>query len=146
MASVSVLVGVEEEPLELLVVETKRDSGGTSDGLIGEDVGAQLGRVSLVSISLGAGAANLGASTDDTSVDAARDAVLELNVDLGESELFSFVGGVLLDISTGRAVNHLSHLEALDGLVLRHNPAAVDASNHVGVTLVLLSSSVVSSL
>ena len=101
MASMLIFVCIYEEPLELLIVETKRDGGGTGDCLISEDVGAQLRGVSLESISLGASAANLGASTDDTSVDAARDAVLLLNVDLGESELWLGVGGVLLDISAG---------------------------------------------
>lgn len=78
-------------------------------------------------------------------MDAARDAVLLLDVDLGERKKTTFISGIFLDISTRRTVDHLSHLEALDGLVLGHTSAAVDAPHYVAVSLVLLPSSVVPS-
>ena len=56
------------------------------------------------------------------------------------------VGVVLLDISSGGSVDHVSHLESLDGLVLWVDSTAVEASNDIGVTLVLFTSSVISSL
>ena len=143
----SVLISVSAfEELEHLGLIAEGDSGGTSDGLNGVDVASETGSVSLVSSSFDTGTANAGTSAHDTGVDAARDAVLLLNVDLGQVESVGGVRGVLFDISSRRSVNHLSHLEALDGLVLGHTAGAVDASDHVRMTLVLLPSSVVPSL
>lgn len=143
----SVLISVSAfEELEHLGLIAEGDGGGTSDGFNGVDVAPETGRVSLESSSFDSSAANAGASAHDTGVDAARDAVLLLNIDLGQVESGVGVRGVLLDISSGRSVNHLSHLEALDGLVLGHTAGAVDASDHVRMSLVLLPSSVVPSL
>jgi hypothetical protein len=143
VASVLISVSASEE-LEHLVGFAEGDSGGTSDGFNGVDVAAKLGGVSLVSIAFDSGTANGGAGAHNTSMDAAGDAVLLLDVDLGQGE--GLVSGVLLQVSSGGAVNHLSHLEALDSFVLGHTAGAVQASDHVGMTLVLLPSSVVSSL
>ena len=136
-----------EELLHLLfVTEAKGDGSGTSDGVRGEDVAAQLGRVSLVSVTLGASTAGLGAGTHDTRVDGAGDAVILLDVDLGHLEDGLIVGGVLLDISARRAIDEIPGLETSNGLVLGHSSSTEDASNSLRDTLVLLSSSVVPSL
>ena len=127
-ASLLISVSASEE-LEHLVVIAEGDSGGTSDGFNGVDVAAQLGGVSLVSIAFDSGTAYAGAGAHNTSVDAAGDAVLLLDVDLGQGE--GLVSRVLLQVSSGRTVNHLSHLEALDSLVLGHTTGTVQASNHV---------------
>ena len=124
----------------------ERKSSSTSDGFIGVDVGSQLGSVSLVSISLSSSTANAGTSAHDTSVDSTRDAVILLDVDLGQVEELLTVGGVLLNVSPGGAIDNLSSLETLDGFILGHASAAKNAPHDVGVALVLLSSSVVSSL
>ena len=134
------------EELELLFNVTERDGGSASDSLVGADVVANLGSVSLVSVPLHSSTANCGASADDTSVDAAGDAVVHLDVDLGHNEELLLVGGVLPDVSPGGGVDHLAHLEAADSLVLGHATRAIHAPDHVRVSLVLLSSSVVSSL
>ena len=72
LTSTSVLiifVSVSEELESQFGLIAERKSSRTSDSFIGVDVGSQLGSVSLVSIALGSGTANAGASTDDTSVD-----------------------------------------------------------------------------
>ena len=145
MASVLISVSGSEE-LEDLGGVAKWDGGSSSDILKGLGVTAQLGSVSLVPVTLGTSTANAGASTHDTSVDGARDTILLLNINLGQVELLLVIGRVLLDISPGGSVDHLSHLEALDRFVLGHDTGAVDAPHDVGVSLVFLSSSVVSSL
>merc|ERR1712013_734788 len=71
------------EEAELGLVD-EGESCSSCEGLDSVHVVTELGRVSLVSISFGTGSANGGADTNDTSVDSARDAVLLLNVDLGE--------------------------------------------------------------
>ena len=144
-ASTPISVSASEE-LEHLGGVTKGDGGGSSDGFNGVNVASQTSGVSLVSVALDSGTANGGASAHDTSVNTARDAVLLLDVDLGQVEVLGVVSRVLLDISPGGGIDQLSHLESLDGLILGHNTGAVDASNDVSVSLVLLSSSVVSSL
>ena len=122
----------------------ERDGGTTGEVVL--DVHANLGSVPDESLSLDSGTANGGSGTDDSGVDGARDAVLLLDVDLGEVEVLLIVSVVLLDVSAGRSINHVAHLEALDGLVLSDTPAAVNTSDDVGVALVVLSTTVVSSL
>ena len=146
--SPSVLISVlfVEEP-KLLGLVTEWDGSGTRDFLDRVHVEAQLGRVALVAVTLGTSAADGGSCAHNTSVDAARDAVGELDVDLGQLEsVLVAISGVLGDISARRAVDHLAHLEALNGLILGDAAGAVDAPDDVGVTLVLLPSSVVPSL
>ena len=84
--------------------------------------------------------------SNDSSVDGARYAIAELHVDLGHLELLLIECIVLLDISLRRGIDHVSLLEALDSLILAHYSTAVSASATVGVSLVLLRSSVVSPL
>ena len=119
--------------------------GGTT-GEVVLDVHANLGGVSHETLSLDSGTANGGSDADDTSVDSARDTVGLLDVDLGEVEVFLIVGVVLLDISSGGTIDHVSHLESLDGLILTDASTAVDTSDSVGVALVVLTTTVVSSL
>ena len=144
MASVLGLVATGSEELQNLVAVAEWDSGRSSDVFKGFGVTAQLGSVSLVSIAFDSGTAYAGAGAHNTSVDAAGDAVLLLDVDLGQGE--GLVSRVLLQVSSGRAVNHLSHLETLDSFVLGHAAGAVDAPHDVGMSLVFLPSSVVPSL
>ena len=143
--SLLVFVSALEEP-ELLLDVTERDGSSSSDGFIGVDVAADLGGVSLVSVSLGSSSAYAGTGANDTGVDATGHTVIVLDIDLGQVEVLLVIGGVLLNISSGGAINHLSHLETLDGLVLGHAARAVHAPDNVRMTLVLLPSSVVPSL
>ena len=65
--------------------------------------------------------------TNDTSVDGAGHAVLLLDVQLGQSVLYNdhstqlptLIDGGVTDISLGGGVDNVSHLETLDGLILR---------------------------
>ena len=113
------------------------------------------GSTSGVSLSLselpelgGVSSQSVGSASDshDSGVDGARHAVMKLHVDLGHVEVALSEGRALSDISLGGSIHHVSHLESLDGLVFAHKSAAVDASNHVVVSLVVLVSTVVSSL
>ena len=134
----------------LLVEESKLvlgDQGkgtGASEGLKAH-VLSQFGCVSLEAIAL-TGSTHLdGAETNDAGVDSASNAVVQLDIDLGDVEVLLVKGVVVLDISLGRAVNKVAHLESLDGLVLGAALGAVEAANGVGVTLVGLVPSVISS-
>ena len=122
----------------------ERDSSATSEVVL--DVHADLGGVSDVTLSLDSSTTNGGPHTDNSSVDSAGDAVLLLDVDLGEVEVFLIVSVVLLDVSARGSVDHVSHLESLDGLVLGNDSSTVDTSDDVGVALVVLTATVVSSL
>merc|ERR1719469_895063 len=53
---------------------------------------------------------------------------------------------VLLDVTLGGPVDDVAHLETFDGLILSDTTTTVHATANVGVTLVLLSAPVVSSL
>jgi len=79
-------------------------------------------------------------------MDSARDAVLELDVDLGQGKGLLVICIVVFDVSLGGAVDHLAHLESFDRLVLANEAGAVVAAHRISMALVLLSSSVVSSL
>ena len=80
-------------------------------------------------------------------MDSAGNAVLLLHIDLGQVEgLGVLLCKVVPDVSLGGAIEHVSHLESLDSLVLWHTFGAVDASDNVGVALVILRSTVVTSL
>jgi len=57
-----------------------------------------------------------GATTDDTLMDGGLNAVVHLEVKLGE--LVLLVGRGILDITEGRCINDVADDEALDGLVL----------------------------
>jgi len=78
-------------------------------------------------------------------VNGARDAVLDLDVNLGQVELSLGESRLLLDVSLGGAVNHVAHLKAFHSLVLGADLCAVKATNDVGVATVLLVPSVISS-
>ena len=106
---------------------------------------SELGGVSLEALTLARAADLNGAKTDDTGVDAASDTVLLLDVDLGEVEVLLVECKVVFDVSLGGAVNEVAHLESLDGLVLGANLGAVKTTDDVGVALVRLVSSVISS-
>merc|ERR1719476_982317 len=62
--------------------------------------------------------AALGARPHDAAVDAAGHAVEHLHVELRQRE--GAVDAGLPDVTLRRGVDHVAHLEALDGFVLRH--------------------------
>ena len=117
-----------------------RNSESVGSGLL-SDVLSELGGVSLVSITSG-----LGPDSDNSSMDGAGHTVTLLDVDLGQLEVAVIVSVVLLDISLGRTVDNVSHGKPLDSLILGSVSTAVEASHTVGVSLVLLTTSVISSL
>jgi hypothetical protein len=86
--------------------------------------------------------------SDDSGVDGAGDAVLVLDVDLGHGVGFFLVSvdGSLLNISLTGGVDHVLDHEPLDGLVLSDESAAVSAVDGIGVSFVVLVSSIISSL
>ena len=77
-------------------------------------------------------------------MDAAADAVLHLDVELGDD--VGLEGLVLLKILLGGGIDDVPDVEALDGLVLGAEPSAVDADNGFDVPSVLLVPAVVSPL
>ena len=96
LSSLSALL--EESELGLV---DKGESCSSGKGLYGVHVVTELGRVSLESISFGAGSGLSRADTDDTSVDGAGHAVLLLNVDLGQGKVLLLICEVVFDVSTG---------------------------------------------
>ena len=97
---------------------------------------SELGGVSLEALSLLATADLSGTDTHDTGVNTASDAVLLLDVDLGQIEVRCLESKVVFDVSLGRAVHQVAHLESLDGLVLGGHLGAVKAANSVRMSLV----------
>jgi len=85
-----------------------------------------------------------GSDTDDLSVDGARNAVLQLQVHLGDSVLLKDRG--IGDITNGSRLNHVTDGESLDGLILGGTSGAVGATNGLDVATALLVTSVGSSL
>ena len=92
---------------------------------------SELGCVSLETFSLLATSDLSRADTNNTGVNTASDAVLLLDVDLGQTEVSSVESKVIFDVSLGRAVHQVAHLESLDGLVLGGHLGAVKATNGV---------------
>jgi hypothetical protein len=95
------------------------------------------GRVSVLSVFVGS-------DLDDSGVDTASNAVLHFDIKLGDD--IGLEGLVLLKILLGRGVDDVSDVEALDGLVLGAESAAVDADNRLNVASVVLVSTVISPL
>ena len=122
------------EELELLG-GNEGEGGRTSDGLRAH-VLAELGGVTLEALALLTLAGLGGADTHDTGVDTAGDAVLLLDVDLGQVEVLGVKSKVVFNVSLGGTVNKVTHLEALDGLVLGAHLGAVQAADNVGVASV----------
>ena len=87
-----------------------------------------------------------GAGADDTLVDGAGDAHAGLHVELGESEALVVDGGVLGDVAGGRLIEHVADDEALDGLVLGGEAAAVGAVGGGGAATRVLGTAVISTL
>ena len=124
-------------PLEELELLRGNEGEGrrTSDGLRAH-VLAELGGVTLEALALLTLAGLGGADTHDTGVDTAGDAVLLLDVDLGQVEVLGVKSKVVFNVSLGGTVNKVTHLEALDGLVLGAHLGAVQAADNVGVASV----------
>ena len=81
-----------------LIWGDKGDGGAASDGL-SADVLSKLGGVSLETLSLHASADLGGTNTHDTGVNTAGDAVLLLDVDLGQIEVRCLESKVVFDVS-----------------------------------------------
>ncbi len=85
-----------------------------------------------------------GANTDNLVMDGARDAVVDLNVQLGQNVLLVDRG--IRNVTDGGRLDHVADGEALDSLVLGDHTAAVGAANRGDVATALLVASVGSSL
>ena len=104
---------------------------------------SEFGGISSVSVT-----SSLTSNSDDSSVDGARNTVVQFCIELWEFDLVLatlLIGTVILDIFSGGLIDNLSHAESLDSLILWEDSTAVQTSNHVGVSLVFLGSSVISS-
>lgn len=77
-------------------------------------------------------------------MDSARNTVVDLNVQLGQSILL--VNTSLGDISYGSRLNHVADGESLDGLVLGDHTRAVGAADTADMSSSLLVASVGGSL
>ena len=106
---------------------------------------SELGGVSNETLTLLTTADLSRSETHNAGMNAAGDAVLLLDVDLGQVEVLLVKCKVVFDVSLGRAVYKVTHLESLDCLVLGAHLGTVKATDDVGVASVRLISSVVSS-
>lgn len=84
------------------------------------------------------------AHTNNLVVNGAGDAVVKLDVKLGQDVLA--VDGSVADITDSSRLNHVTDGEALDSLVLGDHAEAVDAANGADVSASLLVASVGGSL
>ena len=87
-----------------------------------------------------------GTSADNTLMDGAGDAHTGLHVKLGESEALVVDGGGLSNITSGGGVEHVTDDEALDGLILGGEAAAVGAVGGGGAATGVLGTSVITAL
>jgi len=84
--------------------------------------------------------------SDDSAVDSAGDAVLNLAVELRNLVKSLLVSEEESDISLGRGIDHITDCVSLDSLVLGDLSSTVSAIDGTGVSSVALASAVVSSL
>ena len=85
-------------------------------------------------------------SADNTLMDGASDAHTSLHVELGESEALVIDSGVLSNITSGGGVEHVADNEALNGLILGSETAAVGAVGGGGTSTRVLGTSVITAL
>ncbi len=85
-----------------------------------------------------------GANTNDFGVNGTGNTPLLLNVEFGEGILF--VDGRLGNVPDGGLLDHVPDEEPLDGLVLGHEPGAVDTADALDASPALFVASVISSL
>eukprot|EP01085_Mycamoeba_gemmipara_P001415 Mycagemm_TRINITY_DN3308_c0_g1::TRINITY_DN3308_c0_g1_i1::g.1415::m.1415 type:complete len:155 gc:universal TRINITY_DN3308_c0_g1_i1:484-20(-) len=88
------------------------------------------------------------AHAHDVAVNSARNAVLHLDVHLGEAVLIIHAGdsASLEDITERCLLDNVAHHEALDGLILGDAATAVRATNGLGVTATVLGTAIIPSL
>jgi hypothetical protein len=84
---------------------------------------------------------NGGTDTDNVSVNGARHAVVQLDVELWQCVLV--IHGGLVNITNGRGFNHVTDGEALDSFVLWDATSAVGATDGLNVSATLLVTSVI---
>jgi len=82
--------------------------------------------------------------TNDLAVDGARNAVLELQVHLGDGVFFE--DRCLADIANGSGLDHVANGESLDGLIFGAASGAIGATDGLDVAAALLVTTVGSSL
>lgn len=79
---------------------------------------------------------NARSDSDNVGVNSARDAVHDLDVELGQSVFL--VNGSLGQVTNGSSLNNVADSESLDGLVLRDGSGAVGASHKSDVASTVL--------
>ena len=130
---------------ELELVGSNQGNCSRSSDALRTNVLSKFGGVSLESFSLIRSTALGWTDTHNTGMDTAGDAVLLLDVDLGQMEVLGVECKVVFNVSLGWSVDEVTSLESLDSLVLRAHLCAVKATNNVWVTSVWLVPSVISS-
>jgi hypothetical protein len=121
---------INQTPSQDTVPGVHLSLGGVGDNLLAVLVVADARRGSTVA------AANARADTDNLAVNGARDAVLQLQVHLGDGVLRK--DGGIRDVTNGSRLDHVADGEALDGLVLGGASRAVGASDGLDVAAALL--------
>jgi hypothetical protein len=121
---------INQTPSQDTVPGVHLSLGGVGDNLLAVLVVADARRGSTVA------AANTRADTDNLAVNGARDAVLQLQVHLGDSVLGEDRG--VRDITDSSRLDHVADGETLDGLVLGRASRAVAASDGLDVAAALL--------
>ena len=86
---------------------------------------------------------NSGTNTNNSGVDSARDTVVELDVQLGDSVFL--IDGSFLKITDSSSFYHVTDSETLDGLILGDTTVTVDTTNNLVVATTVLVTSVISS-
>jgi hypothetical protein len=127
--------------LVVLLVGPSRDNSEAALRGLDTTLGLASGRGLLARADTHGGSANatLGDRTraNKTSVDSARDAVLSLDVELGEDVSAGGVDGSRSEITLSSSLNHVADEETLDSLILGDATSAVGAADGDNVATAL---------